>query len=58
MNSFGKLSPMAFYFISVICFVLANVIREQNLTVYYIDVVVGLFFFFLGLYKRLKNKKE
>lgn len=58
MNSFGKLSPMAFYFISVICFVLANVIREQNLTIYYIAVVVGLVFFFLGLYKRVKTKKE
>jgi VIT1/CCC1 family predicted Fe2+/Mn2+ transporter len=57
MNSFGKLSPMAFYFISVIAFVLANVIREQNLTIYYIAVVVGLVFFFLGLYKRVSTKK-
>nr|WP_314867118.1 hypothetical protein [uncultured Flavobacterium sp.] len=57
MSSFGKLSPMAFYFISVICFVLANVIREQSVPVYYLSLVVGLVFFFLGLYKRVNTKK-
>ena len=57
MSSFGKLSPMAFYFISVISFVLANVIREQSVTVYYLSLVIGLVFFFLGLYKRVNTKK-
>ncbi|MEY4963180.1 MAG: hypothetical protein RLZZ323_499 [Bacteroidota bacterium] len=57
MNFFGKLSPMAFYFISVICFVLANVVREQSIPVYYLSLVVGLVFFFLGLYKRVTAKK-
>ncbi|WP_374507255.1 hypothetical protein [Flavobacterium sp.] len=57
MSFFGKLSPMAFYFISVISFVLANVIREQSIPVYYLSLVVGLVFFFLGLYKRVNTKK-
>jgi MFS superfamily sulfate permease-like transporter len=57
MNSFGKLSPMAFYFLSVIAFVVANVIREQSISVYYLCIVVGLVFFFLGLYKRVSTKK-
>jgi pilus assembly protein TadC len=57
MNFFGKLSPMAFYFFSVICFVLANVVREQSIPVYYLSLVVGLVFFFLGLYKRVTTKK-
>ncbi len=57
MISFKKLSPMAFYFISVIAFVLANVIKEQSISVYYLCIVVGLLFFFLGLYKRVRAKK-
>jgi pilus assembly protein TadC len=57
MNSFRKLSPIAFYFISVIAFVLANVLREQSILVYYIFVFVGLAFFFLGLYKRVNTNK-
>jgi MFS superfamily sulfate permease-like transporter len=57
MSSFGKFSPMAFYFISVIAFVLANVIREQSSSFYYLSLVVGLVFFFLGLYKRVNTKK-
>lgn len=48
---------MAFYFISVIAFVLANVIREQSVPVYYLSLVIGLVFFFLGLYKRVNTKK-
>ncbi len=56
-SSFGKLSPMTFYFISVICFVLSNVIREQSATIYYLSLVLGLGFFFVGLYKRVNSKK-
>ena len=57
MSSFGKISPITFYFISIICFVLANVIREQSVPVYYLSLVLGLVFFFLGLYKRVNSKK-
>jgi pilus assembly protein TadC len=57
MSSFGKLSPITFYFISIISFVLANVIREQSKPVYYLSLVVGVIFFFLGLYKRVNSKK-
>ncbi len=57
MSSFGKLSPIAFYFSSVICFLFANVIREQSATIYYLSLVLGLGFFFVGLYKRVNTKK-
>ncbi len=57
MNFFGKLSAITFYFFSIICFVLANIIREKNVSVYYLSLVFGLLFFFLGLYKRVNSKK-
>lgn len=57
MSFLEKLSPITFYFISIISFVLANVIREQSVPVYYLSLIVGVVFFFLGLYKRITTKK-
>ena len=57
MSSFGKLNPITFYFVSIISFVLANVIREQSVPAYYLSLMVGVVFFFLGLYKRVNSKK-
>ena len=57
MSSFGKLNPITFYFISIISFVLANVIREQSVPVYYLSLVIGVIFFFLGLYNRVNSNK-
>jgi MFS superfamily sulfate permease-like transporter len=57
MSSFGKQNPITFYFVSIISFVLANVIREQSVSAYYLSLMVGVIFFFLGLYKRVNSKK-
>ncbi len=56
-SSFGKLSPIAYYFSSVLCFLFANVIRDKNVSIYYLALVLGLVLFFLGLYKRVNSKK-
>jgi MFS superfamily sulfate permease-like transporter len=57
MSSFGKQNPITFYFVSIISFVLANVIREQSVPAYYLSLMVGVIFFFLGLYKRVNSNK-
>ena len=56
-SSFKNISPLAFYFVSVICFVLANVIRDSNLSFYYILLVLGVVFFFMGILARLRTKR-
>ncbi len=57
LESLKNLSPVAFYFASVICFVLANVLRDNNLSFYYILLVLGIGFFFMGVLKRMKTKR-
>jgi len=57
MDFFKNASPILFYFISIAAFVLANVIREINITIYYALLIVGLVFFFLGLMRRIKQKR-
>ncbi|HSD05756.1 hypothetical protein [Flavobacterium sp.] len=57
MDFFKNASPMFFYFISIAAFVLANVIRENNISVYYALLIVGLVFFFLGLMRRIKQRR-
>jgi MFS superfamily sulfate permease-like transporter len=57
MSSFGKQNPITFYFVSIISFVLANVIRELSVPAYYLSLMVGVIFFFLGLYKRVNSNK-
>lgn len=54
--SFKNSSPIYFYFISIIAFVLANIIRDKSVPVYYILLLTGLVFFILGFMKRVKTK--
>jgi hypothetical protein len=56
-SSLKNITPLTFYFGSVICFVLANVIRDQSLSFYYVLLVLGLVFFFMGILKRLRTKR-
>lgn len=56
-ESFKNISAVAFYFASVICFVLANVLKGGNLSVYYVLLVLGIVFFFMGVLKRLRTKQ-
>lgn len=57
MNSpfFNNLKPIQFYFISIILFVIANLVRDTNLSIYYILIIIGVISFVLGLMKRMKN---
>jgi hypothetical protein len=54
-SSFKNLSTIYLYLISVGCFVLANLIRDKNIIIYYFLLVIGLGFFVLGLTKKAKK---
>ncbi|REH01221.1 hypothetical protein C8P67_102487 [Flavobacterium aquicola] len=54
-SSLKNASPMYFYFVSIVAFVLANLIRTTSIGVYYVLLIVGLVFFFLGLMRRIKK---
>ncbi|PKB17773.1 hypothetical protein CLU82_3013 [Flavobacterium sp. 5] len=55
---FKNAKPIFFYFISIAAFVLANVSREINSSVYYALLIVGLVFFFLGLMRRINQRQK
>lgn len=55
---FKNASPLFFYFISIISFVLSNVSKEMNITLYYGLLIVGVVFFFLGLMRRIRQKQK
>ena len=49
-------NPIYFYFISIVSFIVANLIRDKSLGFYYFLLIIGLIFFVLGFMKRLKTK--
>jgi hypothetical protein len=55
-SSLKNITPVSFYFASVICFVLANVLKDKSLSIYYVLLIVGLVLFFMGMLKRLRTK--
>lgn len=55
-SSLKNITPVSFYFASVICFVMANVLKDKSLPFYYILLILGLVFFFMGMLKRLRRK--
>lgn len=57
-SSIKNASPIYFYFVSIVAFVLANSIREINISLYYALLVIGLVFFFLGLMRRIKQRQK
>ncbi|MFC4477139.1 hypothetical protein ACFO3N_08695 [Flavobacterium chungangensis] len=52
-----NISALTFYFASVISFVLANVLKDKNLSVYYVLLVLGIVLFFLGVLKRIRSNR-
>lgn len=56
-SSLKNISAVVFYFASVVCFVLANVLRDSSLSFYYVLLVLGIGFFFMGVLKRLRTKQ-
>ena len=55
-SSLKNTPPMYLYLVSIISFILANLVRDKNLGFYYFLLIVGLVFFVLGFMKRLKSK--
>ena len=55
-STIKNLSAIYLYLISVVCFVIANVIRDYNIILYYILIVLGIGLFVIGFTKRLKKK--
>jgi uncharacterized membrane protein len=54
--SFKNSSPLFLYLLSVVSFVLANVIRDKKNFLYTVLLVLGAGFFIFGLMKRMKSK--
>ena len=52
-----NISALTFYFASVLSFVLANVLKDKNLSVYYVLLVLGIVLFFLGVLKRIRSNR-
>ena len=52
-----NLAPIYLYMISVVCFVIANIVRDKVLFLYYILLMLGVVFFVIGLKKRISNKQ-
>ncbi len=48
--------PMYLYLVSIISFILANIVRDKSLGFYYFLLIIGLVFFVLGFMRRLKTK--
>lgn len=51
-----NISPIYLYMISVVCFVIANVVRDQYLILYYILLIIGILLFVMGFKKRIQKK--
>lgn len=56
-SSLKNITPVTFYFASVVSFVLANLLKDKSLSFYYILLVLGLGLFFAGMLKRIRTKK-
>jgi hypothetical protein len=56
-SSLKNTTPVTFYFASVVCFVLANVLKDKSHSFYYILLVLGLGLFFAGMIKRIRTRK-
>ena len=55
-SSLKNTPPMYLYLVSIVSFVLANVVRDKSVGFYYFLLIIGLIFFVLGFLKRMKTK--
>ncbi|MBG6187319.1 hypothetical protein IWX80_001681 [Flavobacterium sp. CAN_S2] len=55
-SSLKNTPPMYLYLVSIISFILANLVRDKSLGFYYFLLIIGLVFFVLGFMKSLKTK--
>ncbi|KDN54723.1 hypothetical protein [Flavobacterium seoulense] len=50
-----NIAPIYLYMISVVCFVIANVVRDQFLELYYVLLIVGVILCILGFKNRIQK---
>ncbi|SDX69014.1 hypothetical protein SAMN05444338_11389 [Flavobacterium degerlachei] len=55
-SSIKNLKTIYLYLLSVLCFVLANLIRDENIIIYYVLLVLGLGLFIIGITKKRNTK--
>ena len=55
-SSLKNTPPMYLYLVSIVSFVLANVVRDKSVGFYYFLLIIGLVFFVLGFLRRMKTK--
>ncbi|CAM3985889.1 LPXTG-motif cell wall-anchored protein [Flavobacterium sinopsychrotolerans] len=55
-SSLKNTPPMYLYLVSIISFILANLVRDKSLGFYYFLLIIGLVSFVLGFTKSLKSK--
>lgn len=51
-----NISPIYLYMMSVVCFVIANLVRDKIILLYYILLMLGVILFVIGVKKRIQNK--
>lgn len=51
-----NISPLYLYFISLVCFVLANILRDKVDFAYGFFLGAGIVIFLLGVYKKISAK--
>lgn len=51
-----NISTIYFYFLSIICFVLANFLREKSSLIYGLLIFFGAIFFIFGFLKKRADK--
>lgn len=51
MDFYKNIKPIYLYFASILAFVLSNIIRNNDITLYYICLFLGTIFFILGFFK-------
>lgn len=56
-SSLKNIPPIYLYLLSVICFVLSNVVRDKIMVLYYVLLILGAAFFIFGFLKG-RNKTE
>ncbi len=54
--SLKNIPTMYFYLVSIVSFVLANLVRDKSVSLYYSLLLIGLVCFVLGFMKRLRTK--
>jgi hypothetical protein len=56
-SSLKNIPTIYIYLLSVISFVLSNVVRDKNMVLYYVLLILGAGFFIFGFLKS-RNKRE